>query len=89
VIEEAPAPVVERRRSGLAIAGAVVGAVVVAGALFGGGVLVGTHLPQGSQSQQFGPGGNRPQGGFPGRPGGMGGTGPVRPGQSGSDDAQP
>jgi len=87
-VVEAPVPVVvEQRWSGLAVAGIVVGAVIVAGALFGGGVLVGTHLPQGQGQAQFGPGGQRPQGGFPGGPNGIGGPGPVTPGQG--DDSQP
>ena len=96
----APAPVsvpvlVEKRRSGLVTAGIIVGAVGVAGALFGGGVLVGTHIPSGqSQQSQFGPGGfpggpggDRPEGGF-GGPNGGGGPGPAAPGQGqpGNDD---
>lgn len=99
-VEEVPAPAVveqpvavEQRRSGLAIAAIAVGALVVAGALFGGGVLVGTHLPQGQGQAQFGPGG---RGGFPTGPNGMGGPGPVRlgpgtgqGGQGQTDDTQP
>ncbi len=84
-----PAPVlVEKRRSGLVTAGIIVGAVVVAGALFGGGVLVGTHIPTQSQSQ-FGPGQGGPRGGFQSGPNGNGGPGPVMPGQgNGQRDGQ-
>ncbi|MCU1411306.1 MAG: hypothetical protein JWR04_2013 [Rhodoglobus sp.] len=89
-VEEVATPVVvEQRRSGLAVAGLVVGAVIVAGALFGGGVLVGAHLPQGQSQAQFGSGGH---GGFPGGPNGMGGPGPAAPGQDRggqNDDSQP
>ncbi len=90
VVEDAPAvverpapPVVVARTHPLVVAGIAVGAVVIAGLLFGGGVLVGTHIPTGQSQSQFGPG----QGAFPGGPDGMGGPGPVRPGQD--DDSQP
>lgn len=78
-------PVAPRRDlGGLAIAGIVVGSVLVAGALFGGGVAVGAQLPDGmTQSQPgpgFGPGIDRDNDtgslGFPG--------GDVRPGQPGA-----
>jgi hypothetical protein len=88
---EEPAPVVVqpvKGRSGLAIAGIVVGAVIVAGALFGGGVLVGANLAQGPSQAQFGPGGMRPEGGFPGGPNGNGGPGPVMPGDGDADTDQ-
>jgi hypothetical protein len=42
--EFAPQAPAKRKGKGLAVAGIVVGSVLVAGALFGGGVLVGTHL---------------------------------------------
>ena len=66
-------------------AGIVVGAVIVAGALFGGGVLVGTIIPQGQTQSQYGPGQGGPGGGFQGGPNGNGGPGPVQPEQGQTD----
>ncbi|MCA0218363.1 MAG: hypothetical protein LCH43_13560 [Actinobacteria bacterium] len=81
-------PPVTRRRGlgGGAIAGIVVGSFVVAGALFGGGVLVGSHLPSGMTQSQVGPGfgpGDGDNDGRPPFPGG--GHGPVQPGQNDGD----
>lgn len=63
-----------RRLPGLAIAGITVGAVIVAGALFGGGILVGEHLSPAR-------GGFGTHQGFPGGPNGFGNRGPITPGQ--------
>ena len=95
--QSAPAqpPVAPRRGlGGGAIAGIVVGSLVplkldvrhLAGALFGGGVLVGSHLPSGMTQGQFGPGfgpGDGDNDGRPPFPGG--GPGPVQPGQNDGD----
>ena len=62
-----PTPVVvaaKKRPRKLVLAPIIVGTVIVAGALFGGGVAVGLAIPTGGPGQgQFGPGGNRD---FPG-----------------------
>jgi hypothetical protein len=47
---------------GLAIAGIVVGSVIVAGALFGGGVAVGSHIDSRPGMSQFVQGGQNRQG---------------------------
>jgi len=89
VVADQPTPaavVANKRPRKLVLAAIIVGAVIVAGALFGGGVAVGLAIPTGGPGQgQFGPGGNRD---FPGggqRPdmpnGGQGGE------QQGSDDS--
>ena len=71
VIDAPPAAPVEtptRSRRGLKLAAVIAGAVVAAGLLFGGGVLLGVNLPDGRPgfSQGDFPGGQPPQGGFPG-----------------------
>jgi hypothetical protein len=92
---EAPAeiageePIVVRpaRRIRLRIIAIVVGGLVVLGAAFGGGVLVGSHIHSGGPTQgQFGSGGPGGFGGFGGAPGSgtQGGTGQGGSGQSGS-----
>jgi hypothetical protein len=73
---------VARRMPGLAIAAIAVGSVIVAGVLFGGGVVVGTHLP--AVGGQFATG-ERAHHAFPFGPNGQGGPGPARPGQGGQD----
>lgn len=69
------------RPRGLALTGIIIGAVVVAAALFGSGVVVGLAIPggTGTTQNQFGGGG---QGGFPG--GGQGGQGGFPGGQNGT-----
>ena len=56
-----------RSRRGLKLAAFIAAAVVAAGLLFGGGVLLGTHLPGGGGRPDFAqgqlPGGQPPQGG--------------------------
>ncbi len=52
-VPEAP----RRRSNALAIAGIAVGSVLVAGALFGGGIAVGVHLPSGGHGYSYGPSG--------------------------------
>ena len=64
-----------RKSRRLRLAALIVGGVVAAGALFGGGVLLGVNLPGTGQSQFPGAPGDFPGGDFPG-----GGPGPVRPG---------
>jgi len=80
VIEQPAVAASPQRRNGLAIAGIVVGSVLVAGALFGGGVAVGANLP-GIAHSQF----ERP--GFPGDDDGIpgGGPGPIQPGDGDGD----
>ncbi|HEY8913068.1 hypothetical protein [Lacisediminihabitans sp.] len=70
-----------RPRRGLVIAGAIVGAVVVLGATFGGGALVGsaTHfdgpsMRQADRTHGNGPRGDRPDHGFMGPRGGQQGS---------------
>lgn len=76
-----------RSRSGLAIAGIAVGAIVATGLVFGGGVLVGTQIGGDRGGSQFPQGDDRgPLGGFPGGSNGQGGPGAGMPGQ---DDTQP
>jgi hypothetical protein len=92
---EAPAeiagaePIVVRpaRRMRLKIIAIIVGALVVLGAAFGGGVLLGSHLDTGRPTQgQFGNGGPGGAGGFGGAPGTgtQGGTGQGGTGQGGT-----
>ena len=95
---ETPAPVVTRSRRGLTLAAIIVGGVVAAGLLFGGGVLVGTHLPGGgdrpgfSQAELSGgamPQGERPNGapqGGPQQGGGLQQQGGGQPPQQQQDD---
>ena len=51
-----------RRVGGLGIAGIVVGSVLIVGALFGGGVAVGMHLPSNRGGFDVSEGGIRPHG---------------------------
>ena len=77
---ETPAAPAKRSRRGLRIGALIAGAVVVAGLLFGGGVLLGLNLPGGGptgmQQGGFPDGGTPPEGGF----GGQGGPGQQAPG---------
>lgn len=72
-----------RRRSPLAVTALIVGGVICAGALFGGGVVVGTLIPSQTPQGQFGPGAQIPNfdGERPPMPDGMPEM-PGRPGQS-------
>jgi hypothetical protein len=89
-VSEAPAvPVAAKKRPRkLVLAAIIVGAVIVAGGLFGGGIAVGLAIPTGGPGQgQFGPGG---QGGnFPGgdRPDMPNGNQGGQQGNNGSDDS--
>lgn len=76
-----------KRLGGGAIAGITIGAVVAAGLLFGGGVLVGTNLNAGGPAMGPGYGQFDEDGGFPPGPGG--GQRPNAPDGDAVDPSQP
>lgn len=86
---ETAAPIPNRKRLGVgSIAGITIGAVIAAGLLFGGGVLVGTTL-NGAGGPTGGPGYGQfdDDGGFPPGPGG--GERPDAPDGDADDSSQP